>query len=865
MVAVGVVPVLILAMVAVLAVRRLDYDDGQGLSAARDQLASDTAAATLRSAAAATGRDIDRLVADRIDTVAQWARQPIVADGAAATAARSADQHLGGLTPADISARLPATDSLGAAPLTDAFLAAELDHESDFADIAYSDGAGITGGAIGGRPDLVQRDAPGWAEAWSQGRSIGPPTRQAESGQYVIPVVIRIESQDGQPLGVLTASLRLAALQSVADQHADAGIGIMVTAATGTVLAETATGHDPARIGAADLRSLGLDTALATDNGTTSRGDTIYAFSRLGASVADGPNPPAAAVPEGADALGLSRWVVLAGEKRAQAQAELAELSVLDGQLNDGSRDLAIMITVSALLTALAAAVVAMRTSRQVVRPLIALAEASRAAAQLDPSVLPSSRPAATNPAITTPAITIPAVAVDGDDEVGQVARSFNLVHRTAVELAAEGANRRQATLELVANLGHRNQSLVRRQLRVIDELERSEQDPDRLRLLFQLDHLLTRGRRNAESLLVIAGHRSQSRRSEPVRAELVVQGALGEVEHYERVDTRAVEPAAMAGWIATDLAHLLAELTENALAASPPQEPVEIRGFRPQRGAAGDDEGIAYTFAVVDRGLGFNPEDLAAANQRLSVEPDLSDQPSDRLGLLVVARLAARHGLRVRLRLRVSGGLQAEVSVPAELVHTAAPLPAPVVAAPPAAPVVAPAAMRPAPLVAPAMPPAPLVAPAGAAPSTPVAPSAGIRARAASAVESQPSGTVPVEVQPAPAVLPPRRQSQVPASAEAVRRPQELSPAAARLVTPVTRRQAVVPTADEPRPAHGTRAKRRIATASTGAEAVAGEADQVRQRWSRFHQGRRQAAQTDQTDQTRPSGRAAPTGPTKP
>ncbi|HEU0042692.1 MAG TPA: nitrate- and nitrite sensing domain-containing protein, partial [Jiangellaceae bacterium] len=186
-------------------------------------------------------------------------------------------------------------------------------------------------------------------------------------------------------------------------------------------------------------------------------------------------------------------------------------------------------------------------------------------------------------------------VRVNTRDEVADVADALNTVQDTALDLAVEQAVLRRNIADSFVNLGRRNQNLLGRQLDFITELETNEADPDTLANLFRLDHLATRMRRNAESLLVLAGIEPPRKWAAPVRLTDVIRAALGEVEDYQRVTVRGVEPATILGSAAADLAHLLAELIENALVFSPPDQTVDIRG-RNRPGHGGDDIAPGYT-----------------------------------------------------------------------------------------------------------------------------------------------------------------------------------------------------------------------------------------------------------------------------
>lgn len=233
-------------------------------------------------------------------------------------------------------------------------------------------------------------------------------------------------------------------------------------------------------------------------------------------------------------------------------------------------------------------------------------------------------------------------VRVATRDEVGEVADALNVVQDTALRLAVEQAVLRRNIADSYLNLGRRNQSLLARQLDFITGLENHETDPEALANLYRLDHLATRMRRNAESLLVLAGIEPPRQWTTPVSVLGVVRAALGEVEDYQRVIVRDIEPATILGVAAADLAHLLAELIENALTFSDGHLPVDVKGRRQAGG---------YVLAVIDTGTGMDTAALDVANRRLAGAESFTVAPSKYLGHYVAGNLAARHGIVVRLQ----------------------------------------------------------------------------------------------------------------------------------------------------------------------------------------------------------------------
>jgi signal transduction histidine kinase len=257
-------------------------------------------------------------------------------------------------------------------------------------------------------------------------------------------------------------------------------------------------------------------------------------------------------------------------------------------------------------------------------------------------------------------------IDVDSSDEIGEVARAFDQVHREALRLAATEAALRGNVNAMFVNLSRRSQSLVERQIRLIDELEQGEQDADRLSSLFQMDHLATRMRRNSENLLVLAGHESSRRWNQPVPLVDVLRAAISEIEQYERVMLNVQPGIAVRGPAVNDVVHLIAELAENATSFSSADTPVSVSGH--MLGSGG------VLLDITDEGVGMGGDEMAHANWRLDNPPVVDVAVSRRMGLFVVARLAARHGIRVRLRPASGNGLTALVWLPDEvIVHESA------------------------------------------------------------------------------------------------------------------------------------------------------------------------------------------------
>jgi signal transduction histidine kinase len=248
-------------------------------------------------------------------------------------------------------------------------------------------------------------------------------------------------------------------------------------------------------------------------------------------------------------------------------------------------------------------------------------------------------------------------IGVHSTDEIGQVARAFDQVHREAVRLAADEAKLRGSISAMFISLSRRSQSLLERLLRLIDSLELGEEDPERLANLFRMDHLATRMRRNSENLLVLAGHETPRRWAEPVSLLDVVRASVSEIEQYDRVVINIQPGIAVVGNAVADTVHLLAEILENATVFSAKSTQVIVSGH-----VLGSGEAL---IDITDNGMGMSDEQLTQLNSRLSSPPAADVEVSRHMGLFAVAHLAARHRIRVRLQKATAGGLAVQVWIP--------------------------------------------------------------------------------------------------------------------------------------------------------------------------------------------------------
>ncbi|WP_420161259.1 nitrate- and nitrite sensing domain-containing protein [Nocardiopsis sp. CNT-189] len=255
-------------------------------------------------------------------------------------------------------------------------------------------------------------------------------------------------------------------------------------------------------------------------------------------------------------------------------------------------------------------------------------------------------------------------------DEIGQVAHAFDTAQRTAVEAAVRQAELREGVNRVFLSIAHRSQTLIHRQLRLLDRMEREQEDPAQLTELFKLDHLATRSRRNAENLLILGGENPGRTWHRPMPLVDVVRGSISESGDYTRVQRNHIARVSVVGPAVADVIHLIAELVDNATTFSPPHTRVMLSAEQVPNGVS---------IEIEDRGLGMQEDEFEAANALLSDPPEFDVMRLNekmRLGLFVVSRLARRHDIKVWLRSSPYGGVQAIVLLPPEIIADAAPLP---------------------------------------------------------------------------------------------------------------------------------------------------------------------------------------------
>jgi signal transduction histidine kinase len=338
-------------------------------------------------------------------------------------------------------------------------------------------------------------------------------------------------------------------------------------------------------------------------------------------------------------------------EVEQRLSADVIDISATVRQAADRRALLSSLLLAGTLVLALALALV---TARSLIRPLGRLEQAAVGTAERLPGVVQRLEDGEQVDLATEAA---PPIAVRSRDEIGRLAQAFNTVHRVAVQEAGREASLRRSVGEMFLNLARRSQSLIERQLEVVDEVERGASDVHHG--MVELDHLATRMRRNAENLIILSGSEPVRRWRGPIALTEVVRAAIGEVKEHTRVEVMPLGQVELAGHAAADVMHLLAELIENAVSFSAPGTQALV---------AGQPLPAGYLLEIEDQGLGMSDEQLVKVNERLASPPDADFALAKMLGFFVVTQLAAKHGIRVQLRHSWYGGITALVLLPADL-----------------------------------------------------------------------------------------------------------------------------------------------------------------------------------------------------
>lgn len=347
---------------------------------------------------------------------------------------------------------------------------------------------------------------------------------------------------------------------------------------------------------------------------------------------------------------------------------EIRDQTITGARNNSTTQTQQTIVTIAIVLLGLTASiVVALLIARRITEPLLRLTAAVTHVREELPKLIEQVAEPGKGPEMD-----FDRIPIEANDEIGSLAEAFNEVNATTMDIAREQAVLRGSIAEMFVNVARRDQVLLSRQLAFLDELERSEEDPNTLANLFRLDHLATRMRRNAESLLVLAGIESGRRVREPMPLSDVIRTASSEIEQYDRIELQIQTDPYILGHNALIAAHLLAELLENATVFSDPGSPVYVSESEDSRWVS---------IVVRDYGLGMTLEEIDEANEKASTYSAGEIAGASRLGLYVVGRLSYRLGANVRFsNFNHEGrtGIEVRVMLPRELFLADADLPLP-------------------------------------------------------------------------------------------------------------------------------------------------------------------------------------------
>ena len=652
----GVVPMLVAAVLiaigASVAARRAE----SRITAAESILAVDTIAGSNVDQAQALATGLDQFVMERFNDAIDWSRDEVVLEAVSADYEQT--EAIAEWPLSTMKRKLDATDQLDISGRSASYLEAKTGDSALYLGALFTDSNGYAVGAVGDSTDFVHRDQDWWQTAWRNGAHIGLVVTSDQADPAYL-IAIRIDDPlSRQPVGVFKTTIDPSAIQALTNSSAQArpSVEISVVDTAGQLVARSAP-------------SLGATNPSATDGTATGNGGeeddavtlTVASGQRSGALVHDDFVSGFATTSSrytierlGVDVAGLDLATVVVQPSSA-AMASLESLDTIGPDLQSQAISWTLALIALAGAAAGAAYLVNRSLSRQIAEPIGLLRnEAHRLADSELPELISLLR--STDGTGELPAVDL--IRVDGSGEVAELAVAFNRLRATTVELATNQAIDHSKDLaDVLVNLGRRNQQLINRQLRFIDELELSESDPEVLRNLFTLDQMATRMRRNAENLLVLAGERVSRGAKRPQRIDDVLRAATSEVEDFARVEITTVERTLIRPVVVSDLTHLLAELIENATRFSPQEAMVEVVGCRDNNGG--------YTISVLDLGPGMSRQALNKANRRIN-EPSYSgDDLASRLGLFVVGRLAARHLIDVRLVESARTGTTAKIMLP--------------------------------------------------------------------------------------------------------------------------------------------------------------------------------------------------------
>ncbi len=660
---VALLPIVVIGGVAIASLRSLSGAADDSLASAQLALSDEVVGTRVAGVAEQIARELASILDERVADVQNWSTDVGFSTAARAATGRAIVMGLPDMEIDEIEARFAEEPRLGDVHVERDLLTA-VGNTPSFKEILITDQHGFNVDYSRPTSDFVQSDEGWWIDAMENGIHISDPEFDASAGVFTVDISVRVE-YNGLAYGVLKASLDMNVVQIIADRYASGAdaFDVSVVDQTGRFLAETSTGHQPDHI--MNLGFVATSPTVSTEfvreafapNASELHADG-YSIGEQGvAGFANVGEQLATLRADTRSELTSFNWIIVVEQPAEVAFAALAPLEVLASEVASTSSRLTIVLIIVAVFGAMAAAATALIVGARITRPIARLRDAAVQAAEVTlPNVVAQIDRLEAGEEL--PELE-PFILVTGD-EVEDLAHSFNTVQQTAANLASDQARLRRTNVATTfVNLGRRNQNLLSRQLEHINSMEANETNSDTLQRLFQLDHLATRMRRNAESLLVLAGEEPPRRFRQPVSMHKLLQAAGGEIEDFARVELTSLDESSVEGSAASDIAHLLAELLENASNFSPPGSPIQVHGRR---------RADSYLLAIVDQGIGMEEDALDAANGRLADPVEFDRAPSAYLGHFVVGQLAKRHGIRVRVADSPYGGLAAQLLLPASI-----------------------------------------------------------------------------------------------------------------------------------------------------------------------------------------------------
>ncbi|MEM7096438.1 MAG: ATP-binding protein [Actinomycetota bacterium] len=656
------IPVLVIGGAAVYALQSLSSTADSSVEDARTTLTEDVVGSRIAAASDQIAREIAIFLDERLADAEAWSDDRVFIRAARAGAARADQLGLNDLEIEEIEEIFAEEPRLADdSNALDRSLSEVISINPAFKEVFLTDVNGYNVDYTNQTSDFVQSDEEWWRLAMEEGVHISTPGFDASSGVFSVDLSFRLDDA-GIPVGVMKSSLDIALVQEISDRFTGTAdsYDVAIIDSDGRFLAETSSEHDPTHI--MSTTYLAADALFANPRIAVAMSPTRDTQHPEGFSIHPDAIGGYGQVGEQLEwlrgdmdtSLRPFGWTVVVEQPSDVAFASLAPIEGLADDLSSTSTTLMIVVAFIAGGGLILAALVALTSGRRLTKPIAQLRDAAVQAAEVTlPSVVAQMDELEEDDALPA----LEPLVLETGDEVEDLAQSFNTVQQTAANLASEQARlRRKNVATTFVNLGRRNQNLLARQLEHINSMESTETDPGMLQRLFQLDHLATRMRRNAESLLVLAGEETPRRFRRPVAMHQLLQAAGGEVEDFSRIQFGTVDEVGVEGGVASDVAHLLAELLENASSFSPPDTSIALHGRR-------TDDG--YWLAVVDQGIGMQPEEMIASNERLSSPAEFDRAPSAYLGHFVVGHLSRRHGIRVELTPTPNGGTTAHLQLP--------------------------------------------------------------------------------------------------------------------------------------------------------------------------------------------------------